>query len=205
MEVVLSQTQAAEVKRPQSSDEEQWSVRIGASSPEDRGQLLNEFRPYLLAIASAELPDVLSGKMGASDIVQDAILKGFENFPQFRGSTREELSGWLRTILLRLMANARKGYLAQKRDMDLEVLADSRLAHPQQESPSKVISGREEQVVLEHAMSLLSEDSRQAITLRHRDNLSFAEIGIRLGKSEDAARKTWARAVEQLKQVLNRD
>ena len=93
----------------------------------------------------------------------------------------------------------------QKRDMDLEVLADSRLAHPQQESPSKVIAGREEQVVLEHAMSLLSEDSRQAITLRHRDNLSFAEIGIRLGKSEDAARKTWARGVEQLKQVLNRD
>ena len=61
MEVVLSQTQAAEVNRPQSSDEEQWSVRIGTSSPEDQGRLLNEFRPYLLAIASAELPDVLSG------------------------------------------------------------------------------------------------------------------------------------------------
>ena len=88
--------------------------------------------------------------------------------------------------------------------MALEVLADSGLAHPQQDSPSKVVVAREEQIILEQAMSLLSEESREAISLRHRDNLSFTEIGMRLGKSEDAARKTWARAVEQLKRILNR-
>lgn len=178
---------------------------ISIVSSAERGQLLNEFRPYLLAIAMAELPEALCSKLGASDIVQDTILKGFENFPQFRGSTREELSGWLRSILLRLMANAQKAYLSQKRDMALEVLSDSRLVHPQQESPSKMVVVREEQVVLERAMLLLSKESREAISLRHRDNLSFAEIGMRLGKSEDAARKAWARAVEQLKRILNRD
>ena len=200
----MSQIGAEEQLPPHSFNDEHSGVIDPASSQHERGQLLNEFRPYLLAIAAAELPDVLRGKLGASDIVQDTILKGFENFPQFRGSTREELSGWLRTILLHLIANAQKAYVSQKRDMALEVLADSGLAHPQQDSPSKVVVAREEQIILEQAMSLLSEESREAISLRHRDNLSFTEIGMRLGKSEDAARKTWARAVEQLKRILNR-
>src|SRR5262245_43210456 len=40
------------------------------------GPLLEAYRPYLLAIANSELPDGLNGKMGASDVVQDTLVKG---------------------------------------------------------------------------------------------------------------------------------
>ena len=53
-------------------------------------------------------------------------------------------------------------------------------------------------------MSQLPEDYREAILLRHRENLSFVEIGSRMLKSEDAARKTWTRAINQLQQELQR-
>src|SRR5690349_9307366 len=64
------------------------------------GQLLEEFRPYLLAIANAEFPKTLAAKLGPSDVVQLTLAKGHVQFEDFRGQSRDELAQWLRTILL---------------------------------------------------------------------------------------------------------
>ena len=174
-------------------------------SSDECGKILEEFRPYLTAIAMAELPDAMLRKLGASDLVQETILNGFENYASFRGSTKEELAGWLRTILLHVLANLQKAYRSQKRDLDLEVPADSQIVNPLQESPSHAALTREQWSSLEQALSRLSEESQKVVLLRHRENLTFAEIGVRMGKSEDAARKIWARAIEQLQQKLRHD
>jgi RNA polymerase sigma factor (sigma-70 family) len=58
--------------------------------------------------------------------------------------------------------------------------------------------------VLNRALTALPELSRSAILLRHRDNLSFAQIGAVLGQSEAIARRTWARAVDKLQLELQR-
>ena len=55
---------------------------------------------------------------------------------------------------------------------------------------------------LERAMVQLPEHYREALRLRHQESCTFAEIGRRTGRSAEAARKVWARAVEQLKQVI---
>ncbi len=173
-------------------------------SPNDLGHFLDEFRTYLLTIATAELPDAIRGKLGASDIVQETILKGFENYDKFHGTTREEFAGWLRTILINQIASIHKSYRSQKRDLNLEVNADSRLFNPSQRSPCEVALTQEQNGVLEAALSQLPDDYREVILLRHRENLTFTEIGIHLQKSEDAVRKIWTRAVKQLKQELQR-
>jgi RNA polymerase sigma factor (sigma-70 family) len=51
---------------------------------------------------------------------------------------------------------------------------------------------------LETALDSLSEAHRQIILLRKFEELSFGEIALRLGKSEDACRMLLARAMTAL-------
>ena len=57
--------------------------------------------------------------------------------------------------------------------------------------------------VLATAMTRLSNDHRSVLRLRYWDGLTFPEIGERLGRSPDAVRKLWYRAVERLQEEMN--
>lgn len=177
---------------------------ISQTAPGDLGPFLEEFRPYLLAIAMAELPDALRGKVGASDLVQETIVKGLKNFATFQGSTRQEFAVWLRTILFNVLANCQEAYHAAKRDVAREVSLDgSGITGTEQASPSATALAHEQWVLLEHALSRLPEAYREIVILRHREGLTFGEIGNQLQKSEDAVRKTWLAAIRQLQQELS--
>ncbi len=58
---------------------------------------------------------------------------------------------------------------------------------------------------LQRALQSLSPDHETVIRMRNWDRLSFAEIGQHLGRSEEAAKKLWARALTQLKDALSRE
>jgi RNA polymerase sigma-70 factor (ECF subfamily) len=164
---------------------------------DDVGTLLHRFRPYLLAIARTELPRNLA----ASDLVQDTLIRGVDGFAGFRGTTNGELARWLRQILQNQAAAVRRHQGRQKREDPVDrVQWVSRRS--ESATPSEVAMSLEDRQRLEWALGRLAEDQRQAIHLRHRDDLSFREIGQRLDRSEEAARKLWARAVVQLQQEL---
>ena len=55
---------------------------------------------------------------------------------------------------------------------------------------------------LEVALDSLADDHRQVIALRKFEELSFADIGARLGKSPDACRMMLARAMAALTLAL---
>ena len=166
------------------------------------GELLDFCRPYLLAIAQAELPSDLHGKVGASDLVQETLARGIEHFDDFRGVSPEELAGWLRRILLNHLANVRKAYATGKRASNREQEADSGLADGLQIDPRSELIRREEEARLETALSRLPREYQQVIRMRHQENRSFAEIGAAIDKSEDAAGKVWARALKRLRDEL---
>jgi hypothetical protein len=56
--------------------------------------------------------------------------------------------------------------------------------------------------VLDSAMDRLSERDREAVLLRYFQSRPFAEIGVMVGLSEDAARKRVERALEKLRELL---
>ena len=68
-------------------------------------------------------------------------------------------------------------------------------------SPSQIAAAREDREAIERALAMLPLDYRQALVLRFREHRSFAEIGRELGRSEEAARKLWLRALGRLKQI----
>lgn len=176
-------------------------------SSEALGQVIDACRQYLLSIANAELPEELRAKVAPSDLVQDSCLEAQQGFARFRGQTCQELQAWLRGILMFNLSNARRHYQqTAKRDLGLEIpLTDSRgkwqLASDE-DSPSQAAIANEEQVLVEKALENLPEHLREAVLLRHREHLSFAEIGERMGRTSEAARKLWARGVEQLQKEL---
>jgi RNA polymerase sigma-70 factor, ECF subfamily len=166
------------------------------------GPLLERYRPFLLAIAGQEVGPELAGKVGASDLVQDTLVRGVEHFGSFEGATPEQLAGWLRQILVNHARNVAKAYGTEKRDVAREEPIDSRLAFHTGTSPSRELLAQERAEQFQSALSRLPEELRQVIELRHRENLSFAEIGFRLATSEDTVRRTWARAVAWLQSEL---
>jgi len=85
------------------------------------GQLLARYRNYLGLLARLQIGRRLQGKVDASDVVQDASLKAYRHFPQFRGQTEKELVSWLRQILLsQFITVVRHYHGSRRRDLRLE-------------------------------------------------------------------------------------
>ena len=75
-----------------------------------RGQRLERFRDYLRLLARLQLDDRLQGKLDASDVVQQTLVKAHQALEQFRGQTDAELAAWLRRILANTMTDAARKY-----------------------------------------------------------------------------------------------
>jgi RNA polymerase sigma-70 factor (ECF subfamily) len=174
------------------------------------GQVLEGCRQYLLLVANEQLDPDLQEKLGPSDVVQETFLEAQRDFGRFHGQSEQDLLAWLRRILLNNLADARRRYRrAGKRDVAREIplgdAPDEELRHQlarETDSPRTRLAAREEAATLWQALEQLPEAKRQVIEWRNYELLSFAEIGRRLGKSEEAARKAWTRAIEVLQRIL---
>jgi RNA polymerase sigma-70 factor (ECF subfamily) len=171
-----------------------------AQSPETLGRLLEACRSYLLKVAGAEMESRLLAKAGASDLVQEVFLEAHRAIERFHGATPEALLGWLRGILLNKVAEFHRAHQhTQKRAITREVAPAADLGIPAPgATPSGEVAACEQQERIQAALARLPPDDRQIIVWREWDGLPFAEIGQRLGKSADAARMQWGRAVERL-------
>ncbi len=186
----------------------EWISQAKDGSAEAIGQLIDACRNYLLLIANQELPLALRAKLGPSDLVQDTAFEAHRDFASFEGEQLEQLLAWLRRILLNNAANVNRRYQGtSKRDIHREQ-ALTNGGRLQDEpvvgslSPGATLAAQEQRERVDRCLERLPYDQRSAILLRNREHLSFVEIGVQLDRSPDAARKLWARAIEQLRQEL---
>lgn len=189
---------------PTSSDAA-WAALIKAArggSNEALGDLFAVCRDYLLLVANTELGRNLRAKVGASDVVQDALFEAQGSFGRFHGDGRLQLLAWLRAILLHKLANARRHYCqTSKRDASREVswddLADGGAwdVPLDDSSPSQLIRAGEAQAALRHVLDSMPELLRRVVELRNWDRRTFADIGQELGYTTEGARKLWFRAI----------
>ncbi len=188
------------------------AAAIGSNERDDPAGMLDGCRQYLLMIANAVIGPELRAKFGASDLVQETFLEAQRHLGIFRGKSTGEMRAWLRRILDCRLANIRRSYLgtemrAVAREMTLEtspaesgaVIGSLRSPVP---SPSNHAVRNEWNYALEQALTRLPERHRQAVAWRHQEQLSWDEIGRRMGCTADAARKVWSRAIQQLRREL---
>ena len=196
-------------------DPERW-LEQARSNGQARGQLLEHYRGYLTLLARLEIGRRLRGKVDAADLVQEAFLEAHRSFPRFAGQTEAEFLSWLRQILAHRLAKLLRRYLGtQRRDVRLEreltveIDRSSRLLDrglmALSSSPSRQARRREQAALLAEALRRLPEDYREVLILRHLEEQSFPEVARRLGRSVEAVKKLWARAVPRLREVLGEE
>jgi RNA polymerase sigma-70 factor (ECF subfamily) len=170
------------------------------------GRLLESCRSYLLLVAGQELGPQYRAKVGPSDLVQETIAEAHRSLPNFRGRTERELLGWLRGILLHNLCDLARRYESDCRHVAQEVplSADggrfSPAAVPAPEPPPEdLLIAREQSQALLDALARLPDVYREVLRLRYDEKRPFEEIGRALGRSAEAARKLWLRAIESLR------
>lgn len=177
------------------------------------GKIFEIARGHLLLLADRQLPADLRGKIGPSDIVQETAVDMHRDFPRFTGKTAEECFAWLRGILRHNATDAVRHYRTSlRRDVSREVspvtsrghLAAASIGEPRR-TPDDSAIRREEAAVLHDIMMKLPSEYRHVLQLRYWGGLSFVDIATQIGRSADATRKLWYRAVQRLQRELAAD
>jgi RNA polymerase sigma-70 factor (ECF subfamily) len=161
---------------------------------------------YLLLQAEQHLPQSLRAKVGPSDIVQETAIDAHRDFLRFRGTTQEELYAWLRTILQNNVMDAVRRFemtqkRAVKREASLSVVVDRRgisVLPVGSTTPDHSAIRREDAALLAGLLTRVPDDYQTVLRLRYWDGLTFPQIATRIGRSEEAARKLWYRALARL-------
>jgi RNA polymerase sigma-70 factor (ECF subfamily) len=177
------------------------------------GRLLEVYRSYLLVLARVQIGRRLQGKVDASDVVQEAFLGAYRDFPQFRGTSEKEFLAWLRQVLASLLANLVRHYQGTlRRDVRLERQLDGELEQSSQaldrglvaptSSPSHQAARREQSLLLADALGRLPEEWRDLLILRHLEGLTFPEVAQRMGRTVDVVKKMWPKALAGLRRAL---
>jgi RNA polymerase sigma-70 factor (ECF subfamily) len=178
--------------------------------PDALNHLLGLYRNYLQLLAYSGLSGPFQGKADPSDLVQDTLLDAYRDFLQFSGADEQAFTSWLRQIVSRNLIDFVRRYRSAARDVAREESADQvkfvarlcNLGDSVASSPSQSAQRRELGVLVADALSELSGAQREAIVLRTLQDLSWAEVGRRMGRSEEAVRKLWTRALVNLKPLI---
>ena len=142
--------------------------------------------------------------------MQETAIDVQRDFLRFHGTTQEQLYAWLRTILQNNVMDAvRRFEMAQKRavkrEASLSVIVDRSgisVLPAGSNTPDHSAIRREDAAMLAGVLTRVPDDYQTVLRLRYWDGLTFPEIAIRIGRSEEAARKLWYRALARLTEEL---
>lgn len=159
--------------------------------------LVQEYRPYLFAVVARTTGNCQA--VENSSIVQDALVRAFERIEQFRGHTRAELLGWLARIASNKAHDQR---LVRKHTcMPMGTNGEELLA-ASNSTPSAAENRRERAARVVEAMEKLQPEYREVVHQRIFLSLGYDEIAANLGRTNEAVRWLWVRAVRRLRKEL---
>ena len=166
---------------------------------------LQDQRRYLLAVAQRELACQLRPKVSADDLVQETFLRAQRHLAVFGRGDPRRCRAWLRRVLRNQLRDAHRRYcrtsrrsLFRETSLTVDDLAAVDL------SATEHSANQELREWVEQLLTNVSRRDREILRLRHWESCSFVEIGLRLGRSPDAARKLWVRAIRQLRERVQR-
>jgi RNA polymerase sigma-70 factor (ECF subfamily) len=177
------------------------------------GRRLEAHRDHLTVLARMQIGRRLQGKVDPADVVQETFLHAVRDFPHFRGASARELAGWLRQILAARLADQVRRYCGtQGRDVRLEQTLQAELDQSSQvldqglaaplSSPSQQAVRHEQATWLAEALERLPQAYRDVLVLHDLEGWDFPEVARRMGRSVEAVKKLWARALARLRRAI---
>lgn len=172
-------------------------------------RLCNVYGARVLWIIRLRMGAELRTKMESMDVVQDVLMSALKDLGHFTYKTEGDFLRWLSKIAEnRLRGHVQRLHM-NKRDIRKEVRLDGYKPTAEDSvvaaldavvttTPSVIMSKREDLDKLAKAIDVLKPEYRQVIVLTKIEGLSYKKIGERLGKSADAARMLFSRAMAEL-------
>jgi RNA polymerase sigma-70 factor (ECF subfamily) len=148
-------------------------------------------------------------KLESMDLVQDVFVSALKDLRGFTYKSAGDFVRWLARITENRLRDNLDRLHAGKRDIRREIrlntwgptLEDSfatAMEPIDATTPSAIISKREDFDKLAKAIDALKPEYRQVIVLAKIEGLAYTEIGSKLGKSPDAVRMMFSRAMAAL-------
>jgi RNA polymerase sigma-70 factor (ECF subfamily) len=167
--------------------------RVDSSPPESNG-LPELERSWLRRQAKKLVRGRLSTRLDASDLTQDALLAATRGVNGKKFAGQGAMRAWLKVILRNLAAqHARKRSTHTVHSELSSSLPDPAVCF------ATGMDGSEKVSDVMHHLQHVSERNRKVVMLRVVENLSFKDVGDRLGMSEVNARVVFNRVVKELR------
>jgi RNA polymerase sigma-70 factor (ECF subfamily) len=169
--------------------------------------LLERHLPGLRAFVRLRAGEQVRAQESVSDLVQSVCREALEDVGSFRYQGEAAFKHWLFTLALRKIVDRSRRLRVRPLERAVAAGAAAGIVSGQSEllehyatfcTPSADAAIREEVERIERAFDALGEDDREVITLARLVGLRYAEIGERMGRSEEAVRKLLARALARL-------
>lgn len=175
--------------------------RARHGSPAAISALFARYGGRLHGLIRLRLGPQLRRRLESRDVMQATMLKAFQGFERFDGSGSRSLMAWLGTIAQAEICDQADFHHRQKRDMARDTSLEGKAAGAVVEQIRTEVSRLQlaaDSRRLEQAIDSLRDSQREVILLRWFEELSFPEIGERMGRSAGACRKLFVRAMTAL-------
>jgi RNA polymerase sigma-70 factor (ECF subfamily) len=157
-----------------------------------RSELLESLRARLVLWCAARMSADLRAKADPEDLAQEIVLAVHRDLDAFEGEGRRRFYAWLFTLAENRVRDLADHFAAAKRQA-------VPLPRRDDTTPATAASRRESVVLLRGAIERLPEDHRSVVRLRRLEELEFDEIATALGRSENAVRILYCRALKGLR------
>ena len=183
--------------------DEQLVQRAREGDAEAQTLLYRRHAGALSKRAKRGLPRSVRRKVAASDVLQEAYLTGFARLDRFEDRGPGSFLAWISGIVDHKAREAvRMHVAAAKRSVWREVTRSERSPTCDHvgsvASPSQEAVAREAESQLGRAMDRLPKDHRAVLRWVYEDGLTLEEAARRLGRSRDAVRVLYGRALGRL-------
>ncbi len=166
--------------------------------------LLEDHLPWVRAQVRRHLTPLLRAKAESVDFAQDAILQFLRFAPRFSISESRQFRALLLKVVQNTLHNRYDWFTAKRRAISREqpLPSDSILSldapNQRMATPSKIADHNEREAWIRLGLEFLEPEDQELIVLRQWEDLSWIEIGEKLGLTKDAARMRYNRAVDHL-------
>ena len=193
---------------PERGEEAELLRRMAAGDEEAFRALFARYEPMLRRFAEERLSPRLRRRVSAADVLQEAHLAAHEGRTGFEDRGVGSFRNWLLRIVERKARDAARRHGGQRRDAGREVTRGGRRATDafsvRQASPSQVAVGSEMAHLARRALEALSDADREVVRLVREEQLTLAEVARRTGRTREAAKKAYGRAMARFTREFER-
>ena len=166
------------------------------------------YRLYAMRLEDAVRKTVgerLKARVESDDLIQSVWKDLLPDIRRFEYRGPDSFFRWFSVKLKRKIQDKAKYFARKKRATDKEVNRSCGALPSKDPTPSEAAMRRESVELLMSLLDQLPDPQRQTLVYRLRDDMEFEEIAAAMEKSADAVRKLYARALERIQSLVQKD